>query len=175
MTLDDVEGVPRLIADWGKNGIIREFVEGEPLAKGRRVKDGFHAHLRDLIDRIHRRGMAYVDLEKCENVLEGKDGKPYLFDFQIAWYLPRRWGGELFPARVLRGWFQNGDRYHLAKLQRRTRPDQMTPEELVASYKRPWYVHVQRWLTLPFTVMRRIVLRLVDPRRKQGERGRVSS
>ena len=84
--------------------------------------------------------MAYVDLEKCENVLVGDDGLPHLFDFQISWYWSRRWGGELLPLRVMRGWFQRGDRYHLIKLRRRTRPDQLSPEVLAASYRKPWYV-----------------------------------
>ena len=82
--------------------------------------------------------------------------------------------------RRLRTWFQNGDRYHLAKLQRRTRPDQMTAEELAASYRRPWYVHMHRKVTWPFTFVRRAILNRIDPRsgppgrRGPDERGRVS-
>lgn len=172
--LEDIEGVPRLIGRWEKTGLVREFVEGHPLAKGERVADDFHPRLRALIDAIHERGMAYVDLEKCENVLVGDDGRPHLFDFQICWYLPRGWGGELWPARVLRRWFQDGDRYHLIKLQRRTRPDQLSPDALAASYRKPWYVRAHRFVTRPFTVVRRAVLSRVDPRKQRGERGRVS-
>ena len=40
--------------------------------------------LRADLAEIHRRGMAYVDLEKCENVLVGDDGAPLLTDFGIA-------------------------------------------------------------------------------------------
>ncbi len=172
--LEDVAGVPKLIGRWEQTGLIREFVEGHPLAKGERVADEFHPQLRALIDTIHDRGMAYVDLEKCENVLVGDDGRPHLFDFQICWYLPRGWGGELWPARVLRRWFQTGDRYHLVKLQRRTRPDQLSPTMLAASYRKPWYVRLHRFVTRPFTIVRRAVLNRVDPRKKRGERGRVS-
>jgi hypothetical protein len=168
-----VEGIPGPIDRWGDTGIVREYVEGHPLAKGEPVPDDFHPRLVKIIDAIHDYDMAYVDLEKCENVLVGEDGRPYLFDFQISWYWPRRWGGELWPIRRLRRWFQQGDRYHLIKLQRRTRPDQMSPEALAASYRKPWYVHVHRVLTWPFTVVRRAVLNRVDPRRKRGERGRV--
>lgn len=172
--LRDVDGVPRLIERWGSTGFVREFVEGRPLSKGEHVPDGFHPALRALVAEIHRRGMAYVDLEKCENVLLGEDGKPYLFDFQIAWMLPRRFGGELWPARVLRRWFQAGDRYHLVKLQRRTRPDQLSPEELARSYAKPWYVRWHRRLTWPLTWCRRRILDRVDPKRASGERGRVA-
>lgn len=172
--LRDVEGVPKLIGRWGETGLIREFIEGHPLARGERVSDDFHPRLRKLIDVIHDREMAYVDLEKCENVLVGDDGRPYLFDFQIAWYLPRRWGGGLWPARRLRRWLQQGDRFHLVKLQRRTRPDQLSPEVLKASYRRPWSIRVHRFITRPFTFLRRAILDRVDPHRRHGERGRVS-
>jgi len=172
--LDNVEGVPKLIGRWGPTGLVREFIDGRPLARGDHVPDDFFARLRLLIDVIHKRGMAYVDLEKCENVLVGDDGRPYLFDFQISWYFPRRWGGELWPARTLRRCLQAGDHYHLVKLQRRTRPDQLSAEQLANSYKRPWYVHVHRFVTWPFTWCRRRVLDRIDPRRKNGERGRTT-
>ena len=172
--LHDVDGIPKLIDRWGSTGVIREYIEGYPLARGERVPDDFHARLRSLIYAIQERGMAYVDLEKCENVLVGDDRRPYLFDFQISWYLPARWGGELWPARKLRQWFQAGDRYHLLKLQRRTRPDQLTPEQLAASYRKPWYLHAHHLMSWPFLWCRRRILDRLDPRRKSGERGRVS-
>jgi len=168
-----LEGIPRMLGRWERTGIIREFIEGHPLVRGEPVPDDFHERLRVLIDRIHERGLAYVDLEKCENVLVGEDGRPYLFDFQIAWYVPRRWGGELWLMRRLRAWFQAGDRYHLLKLKRRTRPDLLTDEERTASYRRPWYVRVHRVVTWPLQWCRRAILNRVDPRRKRGERGRI--
>lgn len=172
--LTEVQGVPKLIARWGPTGVIREFVEGHPLARGERVSDDFHPMLQALIKTLHGHRMAYVDLEKCENVLVGDDGRPYLFDFQIAWHLSRRLGGELWPMRKLRTWLQNGDRYHLIKLQRRTRPDQLSVEQLAKSYNRPWYLRVHRTLTFPFTWCRRRVLDRIDPRRTPGERGTVN-
>lgn len=171
--LDDLPGVPALIQPWEDTGFIREFIEGRPLAKGMHVNDDFHPRLARLIDAMHARDMAYVDLEKCENVLVGEDGSPFLFDFQISWYVPPRFGGTLWPMRHLRRWFQTSDRYHLVKLQRRTRPDQLSPEALAASYRKPWYVRVHSRLTRPLTALRRIVLNRVDPRQKRGERGRV--
>ena len=173
--LAGIDGIPRLLGRWGPTGIVREYIDGHPLAKGERVPDDFHERLRELIGQVHRRKMAYVDLEKCENVLIGDDGKPYLFDFQISWYFPARWGGDSWPLRRLLRWFQVGDQYHLVKLQRRTRPDQLTAAELAASYRKPWYVHAHRFFSWPFTWARRRVLDRVDPRRKVGERGRVDN
>lgn len=181
-----VPGIPKLIGRWGRTGIVREYIEGRtlsprqpptPVSVGARltpvVPDDFHERLRALIETIHAHDMAYVDLEKCENVLVGDDGRPYLFDFQIAWYVPRRWGGELLPARLLRRWLQAGDRYHLIKQQRRTRPDQLTAEARAASYAKPWFVRVHHFITRPFTRARRAVLNRIDPSGKRGERGRI--
>lgn len=173
--LDGVPGVPRLIGRWGKTGLIREYVDGCTLADAQKIGDEFHPRLRTLIEELHRRGMAFVDLEKRENVLVGEDGNPYLFDFQISWYLPARWGGELWPARFVRRWLQSGDRYHLLKLQRRTRRDQMTPEQLAASYHKPWFVRVYTRLTRPLTWIRRRILNRLEPDRPRGERGRVAT
>jgi len=173
--LADLDGVPRYAAPWSRTGLLRQFIPGHALQKGERVPDDFHRRLRGLVGAIHARGMAYVDLEKCENVLVGDDGRPYLFDFQISWYLPRRWGGELWAARMLRKWFQAGDGYHLVKLERRTRPDQLSPEALAASYLRPWYIRAYTNLTRPLTLLRRRLLNRLDPRRGPGERGRISA
>ena len=168
-----IEGVPALLGRWCDTGLIREFIPGHPLQKGERVPDDFHARLAATIRAIHDRNMAYVDLEKCENVIVGNDGRPYLIDFQIAWHWSKRWGGDLPPMRILRRWFQTGDRYHLLKLQRRTRPDQLTPEQLAASYRKPWYLRLHRAITYPFLRLRRKVLRRVDPDHRGGERGLV--
>jgi predicted Ser/Thr protein kinase len=171
--LQGVPGIPRLIGMWSTTGLVREFIEGHTLADVARVDDEFHGRLRLLIDTIHQREMAYVDLEKPGNVLVGEDGKPYLFDFQIAWYWPGKWGGRLWPMRALLRKLQSGDRYHLIKLQRRSRPDQLTPEALRASYHKPWYVRLHSILTRPLTRLRRRILRRIDPQRGSGERGMV--
>jgi len=170
--LVNVPSVPELVGRWGPTGLVRQYIEGHPLARGDRVPNDFHARLRALVDGIHDHGMAYVDLEKGENVLVGDDGRPYLFDFQISWYLAPRWGGELWPARKVRQWLQAGDLYHLGKLQRRTRPDQLTAEERAATYRKPWQVRVYRFFTWPFTWCRRRVLSKLDSRPRHGERGR---
>jgi hypothetical protein len=117
--LEGMPGIPRFIERADATIIVREYIKGHAMSKGERVPDDFHRRLRELVDEVHRRGMAYVDLEKCENVIVGEDGMPYLCDFQIAWYVPRRWGGELPPLTWIRAWLQRSDRYHLAKLHRR--------------------------------------------------------
>ena len=171
--LDDLDGVPEFLGRWGDTGIVRHYLEGHPLQKKEHVADDFHPRLRALVQEIHRRGMAYVDLEKCENVVVGDDGRPYLIDFQIAWRGRPPGLAKLPPLSWLGACLQCGDLYHLVKLQRRTRPDQLSEEELAASYRKPWYVRLHRIVTAPLQRIRRAVLQRVDPRRGSGERGRV--
>ncbi len=172
--LVDLESVPEFLGRVGPTAIVHTFVEGRPLARDGGVPDDFFAALRSAINALHDRGMAYVDLEKPQNVLLGDDGKPYLIDFQLAWCWPREHGGETFVARWLRRRFQEGDQYHLLKLQRRVRRDQLTAEQLEASYHKPLYVRVHRRLTAPLLGVRRLLLSRLDPNHGKGERGTVS-
>jgi hypothetical protein len=171
--LADLPVVPRLVGRLGRDAFAHVFVEGHPLHKGEQVPDDFFPRLREGLEAIHAREMAYVDLEKCENVLVGDDGRPYLFDFQIAWRWPWRRGGNWVPFCWICRHLQRADFYHLGKLQRRTRPDQMSAEALEASYRKPWYVRLHNRLTRPFTLVRRWFLQRIDPRCGKGERGRV--
>jgi hypothetical protein len=173
--VDDLPIVPKFTGRWREHGLTHEFIEGHPLEKGERVADDFFPRLAAGLAEIHRRGLAYVDLEKCENVLVGADGRPYLFDFQISWRWPFPFLRSSWFVRWVAGRFQAGDRYHLTKLQLRTRPDLFTPEALAAARRKPLLVRIHGSVTRPLTLLRRFVLKRVDPQRKRGERGRVRS
>lgn len=173
--LEDLDVVPAFTGRWGAHGLTHAFVEGRELKKGDPVPDDFFERLETGLGEVHARDMAYVDLEKPENVLVGDDGRPYLFDFQIAWYWPRRAGGNLPPFTWIRRLAQRSDRYHLLKLRRRVRPDQMSPEQLADSRRRPGYVQVHNRLTRPLTRVRRRLLNRLDPEKRGSERGRVQT
>ena len=169
----DLEGVPELIGVWQGLGLVHDFVPGRALWKGHRVDHAFFARLQAMIEAMHRRGMAYVDLEKPQNVLAGDDGRPYLIDFQIAFDASGASWARIWAATPILRLLQDADRYHLGKLQRRSRPDQLTADELAASYRKPWYIDAHRWLTRPATRLRRRSLERFDPERHTGERGAV--
>lgn len=172
--LADLEAVPRLLGRWGPTGIVHEFVDGQPLSRHLSVPDDFFDRLERAIETIHVRDMAYVDLEKPQNVLLGVDGKPYLIDFQISWCLPAKYGGATAPARWLRRRLQEGDRYHMLKLRRRFRRDQMTTEQLRDSYRKPFWIELHARLTVPLLKIRRSTLDRLDPARQTGERGTIA-
>lgn len=172
--VDDIETVPAFMGRYGSYGLVHEFIEGHELARGEHVPDDFFDRLQEGLDEVHRRGMAYVDLEKPENVLVGSDGTPYLFDFQISYRWPFKYGGNWPPFRWILSRLQASDRYHLTKLRRRCRPDSMSAEEIKASKRRPVHIRMYGKLTRPITRLRRRILNRIDPVKKRGgERGRM--
>ncbi len=166
--VQDLPGVPRLIDQLSDLAFVHKFVPGHNLLLGEFVNDDFFPTLTQLIDTLHQRGIAYVDLEKRENIIVGDDGKPYLIDFQISWQWPWRLGRQSWLARWLFARFASADRYHLAKHRRRCRPDLMLPEELVQSRKVGPIIRLHRILFRPLTLLRRRVLAHVEKVRQQA-------
>lgn len=175
---EDVPCVPRCFGKYGRTGFVHAYVEGHPLQRHERVSDEFFPQLNDILDRLHARGMAYVDLEKRENILVGTDGKPWLIDFQISYPGPdldqlidrRRGPGVLhkFIPRALRRYLlirlQRGDRYHLLKHRRRHRPDTLTQVEIASSYQVGLTIQLHRLLMRPLTLLRRSILKILTGR-----------
>jgi len=157
--LQDLEGIPRLRRTDEPTLLARQYVPGRPLRIREETDDGFFPALADLVDRIHRRGMACVDLEKAANILMGQDGRPYLFDFGAAFYWPRRLLGETLPVRALRGYLQRSDTYHVLKHFRRSRSDLLTPEQIRISRCKPWPVRLGNVFSVPIKGLCRAVLR----------------
>lgn len=165
-----VEGVPRCLGKWGRTGLVHTFVEGHPLQRDEWVDDEFFSRLECLLVELHRRGIAYVDLEKRENILVDDHGRPSLIDFQISWSWPetgRQGIKRLIPnavGRFILHRLQAGDRYHLMKHRRRHRADMLTPEEMAESYRAGALITIHRYLFWPFTVIRRTILKVLTGR-----------
>ena len=153
-----IEGIPRFLGRWGPTGLVHEFVEGRPLAKGDVPDSRFFPRLSRILAEIHARQAAYVDLEKPENVLLGADGSPYLIDFQISWHLPANRGGRTWAARLMLDALQASDHHHLLKHWRRLRPDQLRMDEIADSYRAPFWIRWHRAVFRPVIRLRRQVL-----------------
>jgi serine/threonine protein kinase len=104
----DLPGVPRYLGRWEHTGLIHEYVEGHPLQPRERVDDLFFPRLAALLDALHKRNIAYVDLEKRENIIVDDEGQPHLIDFQISWYWPGRNSGGSDPAGDRHGTVPSG-------------------------------------------------------------------
>jgi predicted Ser/Thr protein kinase len=155
--LHGVACVPALVDRVADTAYLREFVAGRPLSGAHPVPHEFWPRLEAAMRAVHERGVAYVDLNKPENVLVGDDGHPYLFDFQIAWRCaPRaRYGlGRWWLTRL-----QREDHYHLLKHKRRFGRDAMTPTELTRVRRRSALIRAYRVLNQPYRLVRRPLLR----------------
>jgi hypothetical protein len=135
------------------NAVAHVFIPGHPLRRGEAVDDHFFPDLEDLLADVHRRGIAYVDLHKRENVLVGDDGQPYLIDFQISMRLPRVW-----PLSAVLRILQRSDDYHLAKHFARHRPDQCDLTPATIALRRPWWIRLHRTFAAPLRQLRRRLL-----------------
>ncbi len=152
---EGLPGVPRLIGRVGPTGLLHAFVPGHPLGRREAVSDTFFDELRGLLDALHARDMAYVDLNKRQNILVGDDGRPYLIDFQISLHVPRRgWRGARLAQWVLRR-FQDADTYHLLKHKRRLRPDLLTEVERERVERIGFWIRLHRLVARPLTALRR--------------------
>jgi hypothetical protein len=133
-------------------------VPGHPLERYERVSDTFFDELFSLLHATHDRHIAYVDLNKRQNILVGEDGRPYLIDFQISLFLPPTSWRRLRPVRWLLTRFQQADWYHCLKHKRRLRPDLLTPAERARLQQLSIWIRIHRWLTRPLTNLRRRTL-----------------
>lgn len=154
--------VPAFAGMWGRSGFAHEYVPGHPLGPNEPVADDFFDQLDTLISQIHSQRMAYVDLEKSENIIVATDGKPVLIDFQISWDVPRAWMRRLPVVSSLTKLLQHMDRYHLIKHRRRYRPDQLSAQ-ILDGFKAPWFIRLHRAVVRPLQKIRRGTLRRVDP------------
>jgi hypothetical protein len=148
-----------------RNAVAREYIAGRPLHSKDRPNDRFFAKLRQLIDAIHARNIAYVDLHKRENVLVGDDGEPWLIDFQVHYALPNEKLRHRLFTPVLRA-LQKSDRYHWAKHVQTNRPDQVLQ---FPGMRRPWWIRAHRVIAVPLRKLRRKLLVLVGVRSGAGK------
>ena len=158
--LADVPNVPDVLGTVGPTGFVHAFVPGRPLDKHLPVPDGFFDALRGLLGELHRRGIAYVDTNKPQNILLGDDGRPHLIDFQISW------DGDSLDRpglRALNRWLlrrlQHEDLYHVLKHKRRIRPDEMTPEETETAARKSVLIRLHRFVFKPYFALRRRTFR----------------
>lgn len=173
--LSDTGQVPLILGEVKADGkvmstaIARKYVEGHPLGHREAVHEEFFPRLRSLLDLMHARKMAYVDLHKRENVLVGDDGLPYLIDFQISYASPQGLVRFLFPSGWILRILQKSDLYHLEKLHRKSLP----PEQALAmEIRKPWWIRVHRAVAMPYRQTRR---KMFVAMKIRSGKGRVSS
>ena len=176
--LEHVPGVPAALDDLDtqalprafRHAFARTYVPGRTLrdVPAHELPDDFFATLAALLDAVHARGVAVMDLQKAENILVDPQGQPHLIDFQLsvrhghdgdssrrAWtYLP----GATPWFRLL----QRCDRFYIAKHFARMQPDRFAqtfvPVHGDLDTLRPPLTRCWRALTKPTRHLRRRLL-----------------
>jgi len=153
--LEGLEGIPRVHARLDACTFVRDFVPARPLSECSSIPDDFFERLLQLLDEVHQRGVACVDLSKRDNILVGDDGAPVLMDFQASMWLPPGSLRASFFGPLLRA-LQRGDRHHVYKHHRRRfegAPIPPLPPELLSE---PLGVRLHRvLLRRPYLAIRR--------------------
>jgi hypothetical protein len=149
-----------------KNAVAHEFIPGRPLAPHDWPGDAFFEELLTLLKETHTRGIAYVDLHKRENVVLGRDGRPYLIDFQVCFGLWSRWLRRVPPLPLILRALQHLDMYCLSKHERRHRPH--TAVLFCGNVSRPWWINVHRFFGVPLRRLRRLLLVALGIRTGRG-------
>lgn len=168
--VEDLAGVPAVVGIIPPTGFLHDFVPGHPLGRDEAVSDRFFDELEALLAAVHARGIAYVDLNKRQNILMGDDGRPYLIDFQISFDLPPRGVRRWLLGPVLRR-LQRADWYHFAKHKRRLRPDLLTADERARVEQLSIWIRLHRLIFRPLIQFRRWILRGLKKREKVGVAG----
>ncbi len=162
--LQCISQVPKLLSKYDNTGFIYEYIEGCSLAESKNLPDDFFDHLLELLNRIHNCGIAYLDMNKRGNIIVGKDGRPFLIDFQIALYINKKpLFGKNFVERL---WncLKKADLYHLFKHKRKLKPQLLKPEEKNISRSKSKLISLHRSITRPFRKLRRQLLRYLYSR-----------
>ena len=172
--LAGIEGVPVSLGDIRvgeqslKTAIAHEWIDGHALAEGELVDDWFFPQLQAILDEVHRRGVAHVDLHKRENILVDDYGRPCLIDYQISFGIPTE---RRLPRLLLGGLLrllQRSDDYHLLKHRVKHRPDQVGLSLADMQRMRPWWIRAHRCVAVPFRTVRRRLLTALGIRSQSG-------
>ncbi len=132
--LRDIRGIPSEAHTVDRYAIAVTHIPGRDAAQLQRgeLTPLFFSRLREIIDRIHDRGIVLCDLRNIKNVLLGDDGKPYLIDFSTAFQRGGRW--NILRNGIYRIFFQD-DLLGIAKLKRERAPHLLTDAERSALEK----------------------------------------
>lgn len=87
--LAGLAGVPPLLARPCPEAIVVGYVDGRRLSKERGAPDAgrLAARLSELVESIHRRGVAHVDLRGRDNILVDAERRVWVLDFGASWTL----------------------------------------------------------------------------------------
>lgn len=161
---EGIRGVPQVLQRTDANSYLYEYIEGSSLDSKPALPEDFFERLLSVLQQVHARGLAHLDLHKRGNILLGDDGGAYIIDFQLATYIGQR---VLLSRRLsmrLRRRLQAYDIYHLYKHKRRLLPGELTEAEARLSRDNSLLLRAHRAIAGPLKRVRRACLRYLHRR-----------
>jgi hypothetical protein len=159
--LEGLAGVPRFLSLYGDTGFICEYINANSLDNQNKLPRDFFNKLANLLQQVHQRDVAYLDMNKRDNILIDRKGRPYLIDFQISLHVGKSllvWPGL---SDYMRNILQGADIYHLYKHKRKLAPELLTPEEDALSRNVGPWISIHRTVATPWRKIRRAALKLL--------------
>ena len=150
------------------NALARCYIDGEPLRVKQKIDPRIFEELHGLLQALHKRNIAYVDLHKLENIIIGHGDRPHLIDFQVCFGLSERWPGNGRLARYCLARLQELDMYHFNKHLWRCLPETLTAEEIRQKSRIPLLIRIHRLFAVPLRTARRRLLVLIRVRDAEG-------
>lgn len=92
--LDNITGVPSLLAVPDKRSILMQHIPAEQIVKLEKIQpvwEDFYPRLIKLIKQMHKTGVAHCDLRSPTNTLITKEGEPVLVDLVACYCRGSRW------------------------------------------------------------------------------------
>jgi serine/threonine protein kinase len=145
--LAGIPGVPQVYGVFRRHTLVMDFVDARPLVDRNELSPEeypplvFFERLRELVDEIHRHGIAHGDVRRM-NILRDQDDQPHLIDFTTA----VRWQRFNPLARILYRALCRADNFGVAKLQVSYYPDSLPEDEKRRILHKPWYLAIGRFL-----------------------------
>jgi hypothetical protein len=153
--LSDIKQVPKLICRWNKCGLIYEYIEGSNLSEVKQLPENFFDNLSSLLKELHKRRLVYLDMNKRNNILLGKDDKPHIIDFQVCIWIGKHFLISTKLSDLLHNWIAKKDLYHLYKHKRKLQPHLLSDKEHNLSYHNSKFIRMHRFVATPFRRLRR--------------------
>jgi hypothetical protein len=123
--LKGMRGVPKAMEKIDRFAFALEFVKGRAIERGETLQASFFFDLERMIEEMHSRGVAHLDLRHKGNILVSDEGRPVLIDFNSSFCFKERGLLLRFLFPILK-WVDEGG---LLKLKERIAPSLMSPEE----------------------------------------------
>ena len=134
--MKNLEGIPALYRIIDGLALVIEEIPGssiEELEDRVKVPETFFRDLKDLVSRIHERGLAHCDLKRAPNTIVGGQWQPFIID----------WGASIserefrpFPLNLIYRRFLRDDYNAIVKMKLRHIPHKVTQEEKELYYHR---------------------------------------